>query len=77
VWLRVKDDRMTAVARLREAHGDAAFPDRLRSADIAGVEMVMLDADVAACVGIWPDAACLVEPASFVDVGRQLPMIAV
>ena len=47
------EDRMTAVARLWEAHSEAPFPSRLTSVDVAGVEMVMLDADVAGCVSTW------------------------
>ncbi len=49
----MKNDRMSGVASLWEAHRNAAFPGRLRSVDIAGVEMVMLDADVAGCVSAW------------------------
>ncbi|GAB7051354.1 hypothetical protein [Catenuloplanes indicus] len=49
----MKNDRMTGMARLWTAHRDAAFPDRLRSVDIAGIEMVMLDADVAGCISTW------------------------
>lgn len=45
--------RMMAVAELWKAHRAAAFPDRLRSTGISGVDMVMLDADVAGCVSGW------------------------
>lgn len=44
------EDRLAAVARLREAHLQAPFPRRLYGEDVAGVEMVMLDSDVAGCV---------------------------
>jgi hypothetical protein len=47
--------RMTVAAEVWKAHRDAAFPGRLRSADIAGVDIVMLDADVAGCVSSWLD----------------------
>lgn len=46
-------DRMAAVTELWEEHMQAAFPGRLRGADMAGVEMVMLDAGVAGCVSTW------------------------
>jgi hypothetical protein len=49
----MKVDRLRAVARLWKAHGDAAFAGRLRFVDVAGVEMVMLDADVTGCVNTW------------------------
>jgi hypothetical protein len=47
------EDRIAAVAQLYNAHREADFPDRLRAVDVAGVEMVMLDADVAGCVSTW------------------------
>ncbi|REF99716.1 hypothetical protein DFJ67_5757 [Asanoa ferruginea] len=31
----------------------AAFPNRLRGAEVAAVEMVILDADVVGCVSAW------------------------
>ncbi|MEH0841443.1 hypothetical protein V6U81_03485 [Micromonospora sp. CPCC 205711] len=47
------EDRITAVAELWEAHQQSPFPGRLRGMDVAGVEMVMLDADVAGGVMSW------------------------
>lgn len=44
---------MTAVAELWQQHRSALFPGRLRSIDIAGIEMVTLDSDVAGCVSVW------------------------
>ncbi|MEU7901655.1 hypothetical protein [Actinoplanes sp. NPDC049118] len=44
---------MATVAELWSAHGHAAFPARLRSADVSGIDMVTLDADVAGCVSVW------------------------
>jgi hypothetical protein len=41
------------VAALWEAHRRAAFPPRLRGADVAGVDVVTLDATVAGCVSTW------------------------
>lgn len=40
-------------ARLWAEHQDAEFPDRLRGEEIASVDMVMLDADVAGCIQTW------------------------
>jgi hypothetical protein len=42
-----------SVQRLWDEHSDAPFPARLRGEEIAGVEMVMLDADIAGCVQSW------------------------
>lgn len=47
------DGRVRAVAELWAAHREAAFPARLTTVDIAGIEMVMLDADTAGCISTW------------------------
>jgi hypothetical protein len=39
--------------RLWDEHKSAPFPDRLRGMELEGVEMVMLDADIAGCIGTW------------------------
>jgi hypothetical protein len=49
----VISDQVAAVTQLWEAHSEAAFPRRLLYDDVAGVEMVMLDADVSGCVSTW------------------------
>jgi hypothetical protein len=41
------------IQRLWGEHMGAPFPPRLRGEDLAGVDMVLLDADVAACVMSW------------------------
>ena len=41
------------VTRLWAEHEDAGFPDRLRGEEIAGVDMVMLDADAAGGIQTW------------------------
>lgn len=46
-------DRLAAVTALFEAHTKAAFPNRWRGADVAGFDVVMLDADLAGCVSGW------------------------
>jgi hypothetical protein len=49
------DERVEAVSRLWRAHVQAPFPPRQRGAEIAGVEMILLDADIAGCVCVWLD----------------------
>jgi hypothetical protein len=39
--------------RLWDEHWSAPFPSRLRGEEIDGVDMVMLDADIAGCVQAW------------------------
>jgi hypothetical protein len=39
--------------RLWDEHMSAPFPSRLRGEEIDGVEMVLLDADIAGCVSTW------------------------
>jgi hypothetical protein len=46
-------DRRAAVATLFEAYVKAPFPSRWRGADVAGFDMVMLDAYPAGCVSVW------------------------
>ncbi|WP_410664981.1 hypothetical protein [Amycolatopsis sp. lyj-84] len=46
-------DRPATVTTLFEAHNKAPLPSRGRSADVAGFDMVMLDADPAGCVSVW------------------------
>ncbi|WP_346177237.1 hypothetical protein [Streptomyces cuspidosporus] len=43
------------VARLWQEHLLAAFPADLRGAELAGVDMVLLDASIAGCVSTWKD----------------------
>ena len=47
------DDIRNEVSRLWEEHLRASFPARLRDAEVAGVDVVMVDADVAGCVSTW------------------------
>lgn len=46
-------DRLAAVTALFEVHVKAPFPSRLRGADVAGFDMVMLDADPTGCISTW------------------------
>jgi hypothetical protein len=45
--------RMVAVEQLWSVHAKEAFPVRLTSVDVLGIEMAMLDADIAGCVSAW------------------------
>ncbi len=47
------DDPRALVSELWEHHLRDPFPARLRGEELAGVDMVMLDADVAGCVDTW------------------------
>jgi hypothetical protein len=47
------DDPRALVSQLWEHHLRDPFPARLRGEELAGVDMVMLDADVAGCVDTW------------------------
>jgi hypothetical protein len=46
-------DRLAAVTAIFEAHTKAPFPARWRGAEVAGFDMVILDADPAGCVSVW------------------------
>ncbi|MEU8610458.1 hypothetical protein AB0C29_20970 [Actinoplanes sp. NPDC048791] len=48
-----QQDRMSAAAELWKTHCHTGFPGWLRSTDVAGVEMALLDADVAGCISSW------------------------
>lgn len=48
-----RDERGQAVARLWNEHVRAPFPARLRGVEVAGVDMVLLDADIAGCASAW------------------------
>jgi hypothetical protein len=42
-----------AVVRLWQEHLGTAFPAGLRGAELAGIDMVMLDASIAGCISTW------------------------
>ena len=44
------DQPTSTIDRLYDEHQRAAFPDRWRDEDVAGVDLVLLDAHVAGCV---------------------------
>ncbi|GAB3141432.1 hypothetical protein GCM10027290_14150 [Micromonospora sonneratiae] len=51
--MRTESEELEAVVRLWEAHLQADFPEHLRGVDLLGIDMVMLDADLAGCVSTW------------------------
>jgi hypothetical protein len=51
---RSSDDAVLRMARaLWSAHREARFPDDLRGKELAGVDLVLLDAHVAGCIDTW------------------------
>ena len=51
------------VRGLQQNHIDRAFPPRLRGEVINGVDMVMVDADIAGCVQVWLDSSANLDAA--------------
>ncbi|MEU9500004.1 hypothetical protein [Streptomyces sp. NPDC048196] len=51
--MRRETEREAAVARLWQEHLGADFPARLRGVELAGIDMVLLDANIAGCVSAW------------------------
>ncbi len=47
------EDRASKVDGLYEEHRRADFPDRLRNDELAGVDLVLLDADLIGVVTTW------------------------
>ena len=62
------------VSRLWRKHSHAEFPERLRGAELAGVDLVTLDSDVAGCV-----KSCLAKKQVLVqrldDLDAVLPLL--
>ncbi|MFJ4467616.1 hypothetical protein ACIP2X_09080 [Streptomyces sp. NPDC089424] len=50
-------------SRLWEEHLGAVFPAGLRGAELADIDMVLLDASVAGCVTTWLNHAGTLDPA--------------
>ena len=44
---------MDEIRRLWREHQNAPYPDGYRGVEVAGVELVMLDADIAGCVSTY------------------------
>ena len=47
------DDKLAGASRLWDEHLRAPFPPRFTGEDVAGRDVVLLDADVAGCVSTW------------------------
>jgi len=76
----MQDSVRDEVRQLWQQHLDRPFPPRVRGEEVDGVDMVMLDADIAGCVDTWLgsssdlDAARIgILRACFDDVDRVLP----
>ena len=73
--------RRQVVDRLWDEHVRVPFPPRWRGEEIAGVGMVLLDADVAACVSVWQREGSLPAETDFIaralrdDAARVLPLL--
>jgi hypothetical protein len=77
------DDETAVAARLWEEHKAAAFPAGLRGQDVAGVDTIMLDAEVAGCIAAWIGNAGTLDSSrreilaqSLVELDRILPLLA-
>ncbi|MGW2305521.1 hypothetical protein [Streptomyces sp. NPDC001809] len=71
------EDRL---ARLWEAHLRAPYPDSFRGVDVGGVELILLDADVAGLVqrelgGQLDDTGIAILWACIADLDKALPLI--
>jgi hypothetical protein len=54
------------LSRLWRKHSHAEFPERLRGAELAGIDLVTLDSDVAGCV-----KSCLAGKGSLDEAQKQ------
>ncbi|OXY91548.1 hypothetical protein [Streptomyces diastatochromogenes] len=62
-------EQQNAVTLLWQEHLVAPFPPRLRTADPAGVDVVLLDAGIAGCVSVWR------KNGGRLDAGRQRTLL--
>lgn len=79
----MRDPDRDDVRSLQERHRHLPFPPRLRGEEIDGVDMVMLDADIAGCVQVWLDSSSNLDALRIGvlrscrdDVERVLPYLA-
>lgn len=82
MWRWRRTDVEKAVSDVWKAHGRAEFPARLRGEELAGVDLVMLDAGIAGCAATWRENhGALDEPRRLLlarllrDLDRVLPML--
>src|SRR4051794_19474230 len=59
----MRDPVRDEIRRQWQAHLNRAFPARMRGEDIDGVDMVMIDADVAGCVSTWLGSSSALDAA--------------
>ncbi|MGW7636966.1 hypothetical protein [Streptomyces decoyicus] len=76
------NEAQATVGKLWEEHLAAAFPAALRGTEPAGIDMVMLDADIAGCVLTWQNTGgCLnadrqrILRSRLSDLDRVLPLL--
>src|SRR4051812_34004368 len=76
------DPASDEVRRLWQAHLERPFPPRMRGEEIDGVDMVMVDADVAGCVSTWLTSSTSLDSARIgilracrSDLRRMVPAI--
>lgn len=76
------DDSRSLVRRLWREHARAEFPEGLTGEELAGVDLVMLDADIAGCVTTWLDSSGRLDDgraallrACLRDVSRVVPLL--
>jgi hypothetical protein len=58
---RENPELMRTVSALWREHSKAVFPGRLRGQELAGVDLMMLDADIAGCIVTWQGSRSLDE----------------
>lgn len=59
--MTTRSEREQRFAELWRQHLRAPFPDGLAGAEIAGVSLVLLDADLAGCISVWHSAGGLLD----------------
>lgn len=65
MWRQRRSDVPKTISRRWDEHMRAEFPATLRGEEVAGVNMVMLDADIAGCIVAWRSSD------GHLDEGRQ------
>ena len=60
------------VSRLWRKHQHAAFPARFRGAEIGGVDLVALEADIAGCVQSWRSGGGSLDEDQCQDLTRRI-----
>ncbi|MFI7286839.1 hypothetical protein ACIBRY_09320 [Streptomyces anulatus] len=76
------DELEAAVSHLWQEHRQAPFPAGLAGAEREGIDLVLLDADIAGCVSSWRDDAGSLDAGRrrilhnrVTDLGRILPLL--